>query len=94
VTVKGAKEQLNDLVQIVMSATALPTPAKTQLIGSLQALVARFDPANATQKRLVCGALKLFAAAVQTISGRLATPSVASGWIADADRIRSVLACG
>jgi HYR domain-containing protein len=93
VTVEGAKDQLNDLIQKVVASTSLPATIKTQLVGSLQTLVARFDPTNATQRQLVCGALKLFATGVQILSGRALPTAVASEWIADANRIRAVLAC-
>jgi HYR domain len=93
VTVKGAKDQLNNLIQKVVNYSSLPTATKTQLIGSLQSLVASFDPTNASQKQIVCGALKLFVAALQYQSGKALPASVAADWIADATRIRAVLAC-
>ena len=93
VTVLGAKEQLNNLVQKVANYSSLPRAVKTQLIGALQSLLAGFDPTNATQKQLVCGTLNTFIRAVQAMSGRALPAAVAADWIADATRIRAVLAC-
>lgn len=76
-----------------MAYTSLPGTTKAQLTGTLQSLVANFNPANAKQKQLVCGALNLFAAGIQTLSGKALPATVASDWIADANRIRAVLAC-
>jgi hypothetical protein len=93
VTVKGAKEQLNELIQKVIAASSLSLTTKARLIGSLQVLVANFDPASPMQTQLVCAALKLFIAAVQSVSGAVLPTALASDWIADATRIRSVLGC-
>ena len=93
VTVKGAKEQLGDLVQKIVNASQLSPAAKTLLIGKLNQLLASFDPSNATQRQAVCLALQLFKTAVQLQAGAAITPAQAAEWIADASRIRAVLAC-
>jgi hypothetical protein len=93
VTVLGAKEQLSNLIQKVANYSSLPQAVKTRLVAALQSLLAGFDPTNATQKQLVCGALDVFIRAVQSMSGRTLPASVAADWIADATRIRAVLAC-
>src|SRR5207253_7514706 len=93
VTVLGAKEQLNRLIQKVLNASTLPPATKTQLIGNLQSLIAAFDPTNPTQRQAVCTTLKAFIAAVQLLTGHGISPTQAAEWIADANRIRAVLAC-
>lgn len=93
VAVKGAKEQLADLIQKVVGASQLPPAAKTLLLAKLQALLASFDPSNRAQKRAVCLALNVFKAAVQLQSGRTIPAATATEWIADANRIRTVLGC-
>ncbi|MFY9577863.1 MAG: Ig-like domain-containing protein [Gaiellaceae bacterium] len=93
VTVKGAKEQLSDLIQKVVNYSSLSASTKTLLIRQLNNLLASFNPANATQKQLVCGALKVFIAAVQATPSTVLPRTVGSDWIADATRIRTVLAC-
>jgi hypothetical protein len=93
VTVRGAKEQLARLVVEVVNASGLPPSLKTQLVAKLQSLVASFDPSNAKQKQAVCVALNVFRGAVQVLSGRGIPPALASEWVADANRIRAVLAC-
>jgi hypothetical protein len=93
ITVRGAKQQLTNLIQKVLNATALPSPLKLQLIARMQSLVTGFDPANATQRQAVCAALRAFVAAVQLLSGHGITPAQAAEWTADANRIRAVLAC-
>ena len=89
----GAKEQLNRLIQKVVDASKLPPAIKTQLIAKLQALVATFDPSKPAQRQAVCSALKAFTAAVQLLSGHGIPAAQAAEWIADANRIRTVLAC-
>ena len=93
VRVKGAKEQLGALIQKVVAASSLSPAAKTLLLAKLQSLLASFDPANAAQRQAVCVALSTFKAAVQLLAGRAITQSQAAEWIADATRIRTVLAC-
>jgi hypothetical protein len=93
VRVKGAKDQLADLIQKVVNASALSPSAKTLLIGKLNQLLASFDPTNATQRQAVCLALQVFKAAVQLQAGKTITQAQAAEWIADANRIRAVLAC-
>jgi dipeptidyl aminopeptidase/acylaminoacyl peptidase len=93
VKVKGAKEQLGDLIQKVVSASSLSPSAKTLLIGKLNQLLASFDPSNPTQRQTVCLALQAFKAAVQLQAGKTITQARAAEWIADATRIRAVLGC-
>jgi Tol biopolymer transport system component len=93
VTVRGAKEQLNRLIQKVIGASKLPPATKTQLVAKLQALVASFDPNKPAQRQAVCSALKLFTAAVHLLSAHGIPAAQAAEWIADANRIRTVLAC-
>jgi hypothetical protein len=93
VTVKGAKEQLADLIQKILGASQLSPAAKTILVGQLQSLLASFDPNNATQRQTVCLALQVFKAAVQQQAGKAITQAQAAEWIADANRIRAVLGC-
>jgi Tol biopolymer transport system component len=93
VKVKGAREQLADLIQKVVNASQLSPAAKTLLIGKLNQLLASFDPSNATQRQAVCLALQVFKAAVQLQAGKTITQAQAAEWIADANRIRAVLGC-
>jgi TolB protein len=93
VTVKGAKEQLGDLIQRVVNVSQLSAAAKTLLIAKLNQLLASFDPGNATQRQAVCLALQVFKAAVQLQAGKTITSGQAAEWIADANRIRAVLGC-
>jgi hypothetical protein len=89
VTVLGAKEQLANLIRKVVDSTRLPATVKTQLIASLQSLVAGFDPSNPLQRKVACLRLKVFTSVVRY----LAPPAVAAEWTADANRIRAVLGC-
>jgi hypothetical protein len=93
VTVRGAKQQLADLIQKVVNASQLSAAAKALLIGKLNQLLASFDPTNATQRQAVCLALQVFKAAVQLQAGKTITQAQAAGWIADANRIRAALGC-
>jgi hypothetical protein len=56
VTVLGAKEQLANLIRKVVDSTSLPAAVKTQLIASLQSLVAGFDASNPVQHKIACQA--------------------------------------
>jgi len=93
VTVLGAKDQLNRLIQKVVLFSTLPAATKSQLIATLQSLVAGFDPANATQRLAVCTTLRSFITLVQGLTGHGISPTQAAEWIADANRIRTVLGC-
>jgi hypothetical protein len=93
VKVKGAKEQLADLIQKVINTSSLSPAAKTLLIGKLNQLLASFDPTNPAQKQAVCLALQIFKEAVQLQAGKTITQAQAAAWIADANRIRAVLGC-
>ena len=88
VTVLGAKPQLLRLIANVVNATTLPAAAKAQLTASLQSLVAGFDPSKPLQRAAACLTLRVFTTVV-----RFLAPAHASGWTADANRIRAVLAC-
>ena len=89
VTVLGAKEQLANLIGEVVNATNLPAAVKTQLIASLRSLIAGFDPNHPLQRKLACLRLTVFAGVVRYV----ARPAQAAEWIADANRIKVVLAC-
>jgi hypothetical protein len=93
VTVLGAQEQLARLVESVIAASGLPAPVKAQLLARLQPLLAGFDPSNPAQRRAVCTGLSVFATALRLLSGHGVPPALATAWIADANRIRAVLAC-
>jgi hypothetical protein len=88
VTVLGAKEQLANLIRKVVDSTSLPATVKTQLIASLQSLVAGFDASNPVQHKIAVR-LKVFTSVVRY----LAPPAVAAEWTADANRISAVLGC-
>ena len=60
----GAKEQLANLIGKVVNATNLPAAVKTQLIASLQSLVAGFDPNKPLQRAVACLTLRAFIALV------------------------------
>jgi Tol biopolymer transport system component len=94
VTVRGAKEQIDRLISDVVAASKLPPAAQTQLLAQLRAALAQFDPTKPAQKKATCDALSTFAAAVRALSGHGITPAQATQWIADANRIRTVLGCG
>ena len=85
----GAKEQLANLIRKVVDATRLPAAVKTQLIATLQSLVAGLDPNKPLQRTIACRILKAFTGLVRY----LAPPAQAAEWAADANRIRAVLAC-
>jgi hypothetical protein len=89
VTVLGAEKQLANLIRNVVDSTRLPATVKTQLIASLQSLVAGFDPSNPLQRKIACLRLKVFTSVI----GYVAPPAVAAEWTADANRIRAVLGC-
>jgi CSLREA domain-containing protein len=93
VTVKGAKEQLADLIRKVVDASQLSPAAKTLLIGKLSSLLAPFDPTNPTQREVACPALQVFKTTVQLHAGKTIPAAPAAEWIADANRIRAVLGC-
>ena len=89
VTVLGAKEQLGNLIHEVVDSSRLPAAIKTQLIASLQSLLAGFDPNKPLQRAAVCLKLKAFSLVVQLIVPR----PQKTEWTADATRIRAVLGC-
>jgi CSLREA domain-containing protein len=93
VTVKGAREQLTDLIGKVVDASQLSPAAKNLLIGKLNTLLASFDPGNPTQRQAACLALQVFKTAVQLQAGKTIPAGKAAEWIADANRIRAVLGC-
>jgi hypothetical protein len=80
VSVKGAKEQLGELIQKVISSSRLSPAVKSLLLARLQPLVAAFDPSKAVQRQAVCLALQVF-------------KTLAPEWAPDANRIRAVLGC-
>lgn len=84
ITVRGAKEQLNQLVREVVEAWSVPRSLRTRLL----AFAENVDLTNARQRRAVCMGLRVFARLLQRVPG----PQAAE-WIADARRIRAVLGC-
>lgn len=93
VIVKGAKEQLGELVGKVVSASRLSPAVKSVLLTRLQSLLASLDPNRAAHRRAFCLALQLFKTAAQAQAGRSIPQAQAAEWIADANRIRAVLGC-
>jgi predicted dienelactone hydrolase len=89
VTVLGATEQLAQLITDVIDATTLPASVKALLIATLRSLTAGSDAVNPLQHRAACHALTAFTTVVRLV----APPAQAAEWIADAYRIRAVLAC-
>jgi hypothetical protein len=82
VTVRGARQQLAELVRIVAQKAGLPAaPA---------ALLHTLDGASDAQ---LCVGLKAFATVVQALSHHALDAATAAEWTARADRIRAVLAC-
>jgi WD40-like Beta Propeller Repeat/HYR domain len=94
VTVLGAKEQIDRLISEVIAASKLPPAVKTQLLAQMRSALARFDPSKPAQRQAMCDALSTFAAAVRLLSGHGITAAQATQWIADANRIRTVIGCG
>ena len=89
ITVRGAGEQLSQLIGDVIDATGLSPAVKAQLTAALRSLAAGFDPTNPRQRRTACLALRAFTTVVRFV----APPAQAAEWTADANRIRAVLAC-
>ncbi len=87
VKVKGAPEQIVDLVQLA-KGMALPTPLKTKLLAALQTALA-----NPRNKPLACGVLSLFIQYVQAQPPSVIPPAKKAQMIADATRIKAVLGC-
>ena len=87
VKVKGAPEQIVDLVELA-KGMALPTPLKTKLLAALQTALA-----NPRNKPLACGALSLFIQFVQAHPPNVVPPAKKAQMIADATRIKAVLGC-
>ncbi len=94
VTVRGAKEQLDRLLQDVIAATKLPPAVKTQLLTQLRSALAPFDPSKPAQRKATCNVLAVFTAAVRLLSDHGVPPAQATQWIADANRLRAVIGCG
>jgi Tol biopolymer transport system component len=93
VTVLGAKQQLARLIGDVVTASRLPRHVKTQLLASLEPIVAAFDPNDPAQRRKACSGLAAFKTVVGLLSGHGIPPAQATAWIADANRIRAVIGC-
>ncbi len=94
VTVRGAKEQLDRLLQAVIAASKLPPAVKTQLLAQLRATVGQFEPGKPAQRKAACTTLTAFTIALRLLSGHGIPAAQATQWIADADRIRAVIGCG
>lgn len=91
VSVRGAKEQLNRLIQSVIAASKLPAAAKAQVLELLRAALAGIDLNKPAQRQLVCTTLTAFATVVRLDSGHGISPAQADQWITDAKRIRAVI---
>jgi hypothetical protein len=87
------QQLLSTLVGEVFESTSLSPALKSQLTARVAALLANFDPANAQQRQTMCTALSVFRTLVRVLSGRGIAPTLANKWIADANRIRTILAC-
>jgi hypothetical protein len=84
ITVSGAKQQLVQLVQELVAASALPPGVRNALLAVAQ----NFNPANPAHVRAACASLRLAALFL-----RFSPDPRAPGWIADTNRIRAVLGC-
>jgi Tol biopolymer transport system component len=84
ITVTGAKQQLVELVQELVAASALPPGVRNALLAVAQ----NFNPANPAHVRAACAGLRLAALFL-----RFSPDPRAPGWIADTNRIRAVLGC-
>jgi hypothetical protein len=89
VTVKGALEQVDDLIAKVQS---LPIDTKTKN-SFLSQLTAAKDLITKNNITGACGKLKDFIRSVSSQSGKKLTKQQADDLIADAERIRAVLGC-
>jgi hypothetical protein len=89
VNVLGAKEQLANLIGEVVGASSLPAAVKTQLIASLQRLVADLDLSKPSQRAVACLKLRAFGVLLHFVAPR---PQRAE-WVADVSRISEVLGC-
>ena len=87
VMVKGASEQIVDLVELVRGMT-LPPLAKAKLLLALQTALA-----NPRNKPLACTALSAFIALVQSQPASVIPPAKKAQLIADATRIKAVIGC-
>jgi hypothetical protein len=93
VHVKGAGEQLGDLLLGILNDSKLSTLAKAALAAKIQSFVASFDPANPVQKALVCKGLSALIVVARALVGHGLTAERAAQIVTDAERIRAVLAC-
>ncbi len=93
VTVLGAKEQIESLLQKVIASSVLNATQKAFLTARLRAALAGFDPSRPGHQFAACNATGLFSIVVSSLSGRGIPPAVAAAWLADARRIRDVLHC-
>src|SRR5262249_17429917 len=93
VTVRGPNEQLSRLIADIVGPTSLPPPRKTQLIASLQSLVAKLDTTKPVPRLLTCVALDAFATTVKTLSGRGIPSNRAADWVTSAYRIKDAIGC-
>ena len=87
VKVRGAAEQIVDLIQLVRGQ-ALPPALQASLLAALQTALA--NPQNLPS---ACHALTIFIAAAQALSGKAIPVAKANLMIADATRIKAVLGC-
>jgi hypothetical protein len=89
VHVKGAAEQINDLMALVQSL-GLHLGAANSLIGKLQGAASASDKGNIEAE---CGHLRAFLQEANAQKGKKLTAAQAGLLIAEATRIRAVLDC-
>lgn len=87
VKVKGAAEQIVDLVELA-GGTTLPPLTKARLLAALQTALA-----NPRNKPLACAALSVFILLVQSQPPSAISPAKKAQLIADATRIKAVIGC-
>ena len=66
---------------------------KAQLLARLQPLIATFDPSNPAHAKGGLHGVERVRTALRLLSGHGIPPTQATAWIADANRIKSVISC-
>ena len=91
VTVRGLDEQVQRLLNEILTAVAIPPSQRAFLAARLRTALALFDPSRPQQRLAVCSALGVFSAFLSVWPG---IPELLEDkWRADVQRIRSVLNC-
>ena len=93
VTVRGAKDQLERLLEEVKTAPGPSPLQRATLRADLQSVLDGFGSGNPLQHGISCARLTVFALLVGAWSGHPIPAAVADEWHADARRIRAVLNC-